>query len=99
MSEKIVIKAQVREGRGKNDTRRLRATGKIPVSIYGGGGEAVAAVAELKDIAAVIRSEGGVDSVFSVDVEGAGVHEVKFGERQIDAVHGRLTHVDLLRVK
>jgi ribosomal protein L25 (general stress protein Ctc) len=98
MSEKIVVKAQIREGRGKNDTRRLRATGRIPVSIYGGGGEAVAATAELKDVAAVIRSKDGVETVFSVEIEGAGVHEVRFGERQIDAVHGRLTHVDLLRV-
>lgn len=99
MSEKIVVKAQLREGRGKNDSRRLRAAGMIPVSIYGGGGEAVAATAELKDLAAVIRTKDGVESVFTIEVEGVGAESVKFGERQIDAVHGRLTHVDLLRVK
>ena len=43
--EEITIKAKVREGRGKNDARRVRREGMIPITVYGGGAETVAAAA------------------------------------------------------
>jgi len=98
MADKVVIKAEKRENRGKNDSRRLRTEGKIPVSIYGGGEDAVAAVAELKDLAAILRTETGVNTVFSLDVAGVGAHDVIFQDRQIDSVKGRLLHADLRRI-
>lgn len=96
MADKIVIKAEKREVFGKNDSRRLRVAGKIPVNIYGGGTENVSAVAELKDLAAVIRTDTGVNTVFSLDIAGD-VHDVLFQDRQIHPVTGRLMHADLRR--
>lgn len=98
MADKVTIKAEKREGRGKNDSRRLRAEGKVPVSIYGGGGEAVAAAVELKDLAAVLRSDTGHNTVFSLDMTGEGAGDVIFQDRQIDALKGRLVHADLRRL-
>jgi large subunit ribosomal protein L25 len=98
MAEKVVVKAEKREGRGKNDSRRLRVGGKVPLSIYGGGEESVAAVANLKDLAAILRTDAGVNSVFSLDVAGVGVNDVIFQDRQIDSVKGRLIHADLRRI-
>jgi large subunit ribosomal protein L25 len=97
MAEKIVVKAEKREDRGKNVNRRLRVEGKIPVVVYGGGSESLAAVAELKDLAAIIRTDAGVNTVFSLDIEGEGVNDVIFQDRQIDPVRGRLIHADLRR--
>lgn len=98
MAEKVVVKAEKRENRGKNDSRRLRTEGKIPVSVYGGGEDAVAVVAELKDLAAILRTDTGVNTVFSLDIAGVGAHDVIFQDRQIDAVKGRLLHADLRRL-
>jgi len=98
MAEKVVVKAEKREGRGKNDTRRLRTEGKIPVSVYGGGEDSVAVVAELKDLAAILRTDTGVNTVFSLDITGVGAHDVIFQDRQIDSVKGRLMHADLRRI-
>lgn len=98
MADKVVVKAEKREGRGKNDSRRLRVNGKIPVSIYGGGEESVSAVADLKDLAAILRTDAGVNSVFSLDVAGVGVSDVIFQDRQIDSIKGRLLHADLRRI-
>jgi large subunit ribosomal protein L25 len=98
MADKVVVKAEKRDGRGKNDSRRLRATGKIPVSIYGGPDGSLSAMADIKDFAAILRTENGIEAVFSIDVEGVGVQDVVFQDRQIDAVRGRLLHVDLRRV-
>jgi large subunit ribosomal protein L25 len=98
MAEKIVVKAEKREDRGKNVSRRLRADGKVPVIVYGGGGEAVAVAAELKDLAAILRTDAGVNTVFSLDIDGEGVNDVLFQDRQIDPVRGRLIHADLRRI-
>jgi large subunit ribosomal protein L25 len=97
MAEKFVVKAEKRETRGKNEARRLRANGKIPVVVYGGGSESLAATASLKDLAAIIRTETGVNTVFSLDIEGQGINDVIFQDRQIHAVNGRLIHADLRR--
>ena len=97
MAEKIVVKAEKREDRGKNVSRRLRAQGKIPVVVYGGGTESVAAAADLKDLAAILRTDTGVNTVFSLDIPGEGVNDVIFQDRQIDPIKGRLIHADLRR--
>jgi len=97
MAEKFVVKAEKKEVGGKNVNRRLRAEGKVPVVVYGGGTESVAAYAELKDLAAIIRTDTGVNTVFSLDIPGEGINDVIFQDRQIDAVKGRLIHADLRR--
>jgi len=97
MVEKFVIKAEKRDTRGKNENRRLRVAGRIPVVIYGGGSESLAATAELKDLAAILRTDTGVNTVFSLDIEGVGVNDVIFQARQVDPVRGRLIHADLRR--
>jgi len=98
MAEKFTVKAETRETRGKNEARRMRAEGKVPVVIYGGGAESVAASASLAELAAVLRSDGGANTVFSLDISGAGAADVMFQDRQIDPVRGRLIHADLRRL-
>jgi len=97
MAEKFIVKAEKRETRGKNEARRLRVNGKIPVVVYGGGTESLAATASLSDLAAILRTDTGVNTVFALDIEGEGVNDVIFQDRQIDAVKGRLIHADLRR--
>ena len=92
------VVARPRVGRGKNDARRVRRAGMVPITVYGGGGETVAAVAPLSDLAAILRSEAGRNTIFTVEVEGYGESEVMFHDRQIDPVRGRLIHADLTRL-
>lgn len=99
MAEKVIIKAEKREDRGKNAARRLRAEGKIPVVVYGGEGESVAMAASLSDLAAILRSDSGHNTVFSIDLNGENSGDVMFQDRQIDPLHGRLMHADLKRLK
>lgn len=94
----ITVQAKSREGRGKNDARRARREGMVPVSVYGGEGGSVAALAPLRDLAAILRSESGRNTIFTIDIEGVGASEVMFHERQIDPVRGRLIHADLTRL-
>ena len=94
----ITVRASVREGRGKNDARRTRREGKVPVTVYGGEGGTVAAMAPLKELAAILRSDTGRNTIFILDVEGIGPSEVMFHDRQIDPIRGRLIHADFRRL-
>lgn len=100
MAEKkdIVVRAQARDGRGKNDARRARRNGQVPVVIYGGQGGSVAALAPANELAAILRSDTGRNTIFTVDVEGVGASEVMFADRQIDPVRMRLVHADFKRL-
>ena len=100
MAEKkeIIVRAVRREGRGKNDARRARVDGQVPVTIYGGTTEAVAALAPLRELAAILRSDAGRNTIFTVDVQGVEATEVMFVDRQIDPVRMRLIHADFKRL-
>jgi large subunit ribosomal protein L25 len=94
----ITVRAVPREGRGKNDSRRARRDGQVPVTMYGGGGDAVSALVPLRDLAAILRSDTGRNTIFTLDVEGIEATEVMFADRQIDPVRSRLIHADFKRL-
>jgi large subunit ribosomal protein L25 len=94
----ITVRAVPREGRGKNDSRRARRDGQVPVTMYGGGGEAVSALVPLRELAAILRSDTGRNTIFTLDVEGIEATEVMFADRQIDPVRSRLIHADFKRL-
>src|SRR5437870_216681 len=96
--KEITVKAAPRDGRGKNDARRARRNGQVPVTIYGGDGGAVSALASLRELAAILRSDTGRNTIFTIDVEGVGPSEVMFVDRQIDPVRMRLIHADFKRL-
>ncbi len=96
--KEITVRATKREGRGKNDARRARVAGMVPISIYGGEGGSVAALAPIRELAAILRSESGRNTIFTIDIEGVGASEVMFHERQVDPIRGRLMHADLTRL-
>ena len=100
MAEKkdITVRATKREGRGKNDARRSRREGQVPVTIYGGGADAVTALVPLRELAAILRSDTGRNTIFTVDVDGVEATEVMFADRQIDPVRSRLVHADFKRL-
>lgn len=99
MAKKVVIKAEKREQSGKGFARRLRAEGRIPITVYGGGKDTVSISADLSELAAILRTETGVNTIFSLDISGEGKSDVMFQDRQIDPLKGRLLHADLRRLK
>jgi large subunit ribosomal protein L25 len=92
------VQAKLRVGRGKNDARRTRREGMVPITVYGGGAETVTAVAPARELAAILRSESGRNTIFTIEVDGVGATEVMFHDRQIDPIKGRLIHADLTRL-
>ena len=97
MAEKVTVKAQVRQGRGKEDSKKMRREGNIPAIVYGAGMDAVSVSVPLSDLAAILRSDTGPNTLFALDIEGEGSSDVIFQDRQVDPIKGRLIHADLRR--
>jgi large subunit ribosomal protein L25 len=100
MIKDLTISATAREGVGKGPTRRLRAQGMIPAAVYGEGGDAVAVAVSAKDIATILRSGTGHNTIFKLALPHADGEpaNVIIKDYQVDPVKGRLLHADLLRL-
>ena len=94
----IVLQATPREERGKNASRRLRASGRLPVAVYGEGRDAAAVSINARELGVILRSESGRHSIFTLAVEGADDATVKIHEMELDPVTNRLVHLDLVRI-
>jgi len=96
--ETLTVKGTVREGRGKNAARRTRLTGEIPAVLYGGGKDSISLSVNAKQVARILRSETGRNTIFAVEVAGGREERAILKDWQVDPVSGALLHADLLRI-
>lgn len=92
----VSLNVQDRTERGKNAARRLRASGLVPVTVYGGGNEAISGTINRREFAALMRAHGR-NKIFNLNVGGA-ASSVKIADMQLDPIKGTLIHVDLMRI-
>jgi large subunit ribosomal protein L25 len=93
------LQAEKREGRGKNEARRLRASGRIPAVVYGSEkGKAVEISVDPKALSRILHSESGVNSLIGLEGIGRGEAPVLVKEYQIDPVSHKLLHADFYQV-
>jgi large subunit ribosomal protein L25 len=94
----ITVAAQPRESRGKNEARRTRMRGFIPAVVYGAFKDPIAVSVSPKSIAQIMRSTGGYNTIFNLDIEGGENTPVMLVDFQNDPVRGHLLHADLKRI-
>lgn len=95
--EQIIVEAGPRTTRGKNAARRMRRTGQVPAVLYGGQRDARVLEVNAKQVAAILRSPSGHNTIFKVRLE-EGEQPAILKDWQVDPVNGDLLHVDLLRI-
>src|SRR4051794_13846219 len=92
------LQAEKREGRGKNEARRLRASGRIPAVVYGADkGKAVEIAVDPKTLLRILHSESGVNTLIGLQLDG-GDTRVLVKEYQLDPIHHKLLHADFYQV-
>jgi large subunit ribosomal protein L25 len=96
--ETFTVEGKVRETRGKNAARRTRQTGMVPAVLYGGRKDSISLSVNGKQVARILRSESGHNTIFSVQVSGGQEEKAMLKDWQVDPVSGSLLHVDLLRI-
>jgi len=94
-----VVIAKPREGKfNKNAARRVRAAGKIPAVLYGGGRDAVAVEVDPKQISRILFSESGHNTIFDVEVGKEPAAKAMIVDWQREPIKDQLIHIDLKRI-
>ena len=94
------LKAEPRATRGKNEARRLRASGKIPAVVYGTEKNKATEIAvDPRVLLRILHSESGVNTLIGLDGAGlAAGGKVLVKEYQLDPIDHRLLHADFYAV-
>jgi len=96
------LEAVTREGRGKNEANRLRASGKIPGVVYGTGSkgkapEGVAVAVDPKALLRILHSDSGANTLITLSLNG-GQSRVMVKEYQLDPITHHLLHADFYQL-
>lgn len=99
MISQEVVEAQPRpdSSRGKNEARRLRASGRVPGVLYGAKKGTLAVSLDPKQISRILQSETGHNTIFDLQVGGENAR-VMIVDWQYDPMYGKLLHIDLKRI-
>jgi large subunit ribosomal protein L25 len=93
-----VLQAEKRDGRGKNESRRLRASGRIPAVLYGAEkGKAQEIAVDPRVLLRILHSESGVNTLIGLQLDG-GSTRVLVKEYQVDPIDHKLLHADFYQV-
>jgi large subunit ribosomal protein L25 len=99
MAVQEVVNAVARTGKfNKNAARRVRMAGKIPAVVYGAGHEAVALEVDPKQIAKILYSDSGHNTIFDLEVGGKNVTKAMIVDWQYEPIRDTLIHIDLKRI-
>lgn len=98
MRTQIVVPAEVRTSRGKNEAGRARRAGMIPAVIYGAFKDPVAISVDPRKIMTIVRSATGHNTIFDLDVNGQEKTSVMLVDEQYDPIRGTLIHADFKRI-
>ena len=91
-----------REGRGKNEARRLRAAGRIPGVVYGQRKEGklpegVPVAVDPKAVLNILHSDSGANTLIKLTLDGK-ESQVMVKEYQLDPVSHQLMHADFYQL-
>lgn len=88
-----------REGRGKNESRRLRVRGQVPGVVYGREDRrGVPIVVDPQVLSRILQSESGMNTLITLRLDKDAPARVLIKECQRDPVRSELLHVDFYRV-
>jgi large subunit ribosomal protein L25 len=95
--DQSLLEAQPREAGTKNDARRVRREGKIPAVVYGAGKDALTVSVDPRQVARILHSETGHNTVFDLAMDGERT-KAMIVDWQYEPIKGSLLHIDLKRI-
>lgn len=96
------LEVKKRDGRGKNEARRLRAGGRVPAVVYGAvkngeRPEGVPVAVDPKEVLRILHSDSGVNTIITLKLDGS-ESQVMVKEYQLDPVSHHLLHADFYQL-
>ena len=93
----IVVVAEARDQRGKNEARRLRARGRIPAVVYAPQKENVSISVSPRELAAVFKTGAAENTLVDLELNGR-KRKVILKEYQVHPVRPEFLHADFYEV-
>jgi large subunit ribosomal protein L25 len=93
----VALKAEVRQERGKGPARRLRASGKVPGTLYGRGIDAVAVTVDARELDHTLSTDAGANVLIDLRV-GSDTHLTLARALERHPLRGTILHVDFLKI-
>ena len=95
------LEVEKRQGHGKNEARRLRASGRIPAVVYGSRkgkvSDAVQVAVDPKAVMRILHSESGANTLITLKLGGS-ESRVMVKEYQLDPITHKLLHADFFEL-
>jgi large subunit ribosomal protein L25 len=92
------LRAEPRTEKGKGPARRLRATGRVPATLYGAGVEPTSIHVSALDLLHVFHAMGQASVLVDLKLDGQEYLTIA-REIQRDLIHNRFIHVDFMAVR
>lgn len=93
----ITLKADTGRTTGTRPSKRLRAQGKIPAVVYGGGAEPTSVTVDWHELRAVLTTDAGLNALINIEIGGQRQLSI-VKELQRHPVRQNVTHVDFLLI-
>lgn len=94
------LSAVKREGTGKGVARKLRASGKVPVILYGADMESISLTVDAQEALHLFQSISVDNTIVNIEVEGEKEpYETLVRDIQTHPIRSDLVHVDFLRIQ
>jgi large subunit ribosomal protein L25 len=95
------LKAKTRHEKGKNSAHRIRAQGRIPAVLYGGGGDSLMVDLDLKEFTHLVHGRTGEHAIVQLNVEDDPEWDTPamLKDVQHHPVRGRVLHADFQRIR
>jgi len=99
MTSQEVVQAELRDtsSRGKNEARRLRASGRVPAVVYGAKKDSLAVSVDPKQITLILHSSSGHNTIFDLEL-GSEKTKAMIVDWQYEPLKGKLLHIDMKRI-
>jgi large subunit ribosomal protein L25 len=92
------LRAEPRTEKGKGPARRLRASGRVPATLYGAGVEPTSIHVSALDLLHVFHAMGQASVLVDLKLDGQEYLTIA-REIQRDLIHNRFIHVDFMAVR
>ena len=83
---------------GTRPSKRLRAEGRVPATVYGLGSDAVSVSVDWRELRGALTTDAGVNALINLEVDGHASELTIVKDLQRDPIRRSVLHVDFLRV-
>lgn len=94
----ITLPAHTGRTTGTRPSKRLRAEGKVPATVYGLSTDAVSVSVDWRELRQALTTEAGMNALINLDIDGHGTELTIVKEMQRHPIKRNVLHVDFLRV-